>query len=75
MKKIIEVLEYLQNNDKNGNYMDILDEIEEGALSITGAKLECITILQRFYGECIASDNYLLGNKIAGLAMELQRSL
>ena len=51
MKNLTKTLYYLQNNDKNGNYMDIIDEIEEGILTVTEAKNECITILKRWLDE------------------------
>lgn len=75
MENLLNTLSYLQNNDKNGTYMDMLDEIEDGTLTIKDAKLECITILQGLYNECIEGNNFMIGNKIASLAMELQGSL
>ncbi len=75
MKKLINAIEYLQQNDQNGLHYEILEEVENGTLTLVDAKIECITILQRLYNECVESDNFQMGSKIASLAMELQRSL
>ena len=75
MKKLINTIEYLQHNDQNGTYYEMLEEVENGTLTLTEAKIECITILQRLYNECVEGDNFQMGSKIASLAMELQRSL
>ena len=59
MKNLLTALEYLKNNDKNGNYMDILEEIEEGALTITDAKTECADILKKWLVENVELTDYI----------------
>ena len=64
MTNLIKVLYYLQQNDGNGNYMDILDEIEADTLTITDAKLECIAILQRWLTENVEENDIVTRYKI-----------
>lgn len=64
MTNLIKVLYYLQQNDGNGNYMDILDEIEDGTLTITEAKLECIDILTRWTTENVEENDIVTRYKI-----------
>lgn len=64
MKDLLETLYYLQNNDKNGNYMEILEEIEEGVLTVTEAKNECVEILERWLDENIEGKNFIARHQI-----------
>ena len=67
MKELKNVIEYLQDADKNGNYTDILQEIHEGDLSITDAKIECIAILKRWQVEEIAPNDIKTYNRLQNL--------
>ena len=67
MKALSNVIEYLQDADKNGNYADILQEILNGELSITDARLECITILKRWQLEEVAPSDTKTYNRLENL--------
>ena len=62
MKKLINVIEYLQQQDSNGNYTDILDEINDGIITIDDGKKECFNILNRWKGEQV--DDMIIMNQI-----------
>lgn len=64
MKRLLQALEYLQNCDKNGNYMDILEEIEYGTTTIQNSKIECISILERWLVEDVELTDYITRNQI-----------
>lgn len=49
MENLLKVLEYLQNNDKNGNYMEMLEEIEDGTLTVKDAKQIVRIVLMNWY--------------------------
>lgn len=51
MNELIDVIDYLQGNDKNGSYNEIIQEIEDGLLTTEEAKRECITVLKRWQTE------------------------
>lgn len=67
MKELKNVIKYLQDADKNGNYADILQEIQQGDLSITDAKNECIAILERWQVEEIAPTDTETHNRLQNL--------
>lgn len=54
MENLKNVISYLQTNDKNGSYYEILEEIENGELTIENAKDECIQILSQWQNENLA---------------------
>lgn len=72
MKNLIKAIKYLQVNDSNGTYVDILEEIENGELTIEEGKAECISILERWQEENLGSTDKKEYNKIQELIDSLQ---
>lgn len=54
MKNLINVIKYLQYNDKNGSYTDIIEDINGGSITLDEGKQECVAILTQWKTENLA---------------------
>jgi len=54
MKNLINVIKYLQYNDKNGSYTDIIEDINGGSVTLDEGKQECVAILTQWKTENLA---------------------
>lgn len=75
MDNLNNAIEFLEQVDKNGNYHDIISEIENKDLTVTEAKAEIIEILQRWYNETVEGNNIKLSNRISKIALSLQSDI
>lgn len=58
MNKLTNVINYLQHNDRNGTYEDMIEEIENGELTIEEARECCIDTLKQWQEDNINDIKY-----------------
>lgn len=58
MDKLTNVINYLQHNDQNGTYEDMIEEIENGELTIAEAREYCIDTLKQWQEDNINDIKY-----------------
>ena len=71
MKNLKNAISYLAMNDRNGNYEEIVKEVEIGEITLEQAKKEVADILNRWIDENLApsdiKDRQIMENLIESL--------